>query len=363
MIPTTPRGFRDVLPTEAAWRQEVTRAVCDTFASWGYVPVETPALERLEVLERAGALSDTPFRFFDSDNNLLALRPDCTLPVARLAALRLAGKPGPFRLCYAQEVFREHGSLYGDDRAFGQMGVEFIGADGVMADAEVICLLFDALAASGIEGFTVALGTVSVLNALVAASGANEAWKEGVFRAFHNSDFVEVRRLAEAPEVAGEYGSAVAELLRIRGGVDAIERCRALVAPLGCDVGLDELRCVYELVCANEEQGRLLIDFSVISSFDYYTGMVFKAYAPQVGHSVATGGRYDTTLEAFGRKGSAAGFAIGLERVMQVLEVQGTCPPQVGPQETVYGTDAAEVFARAAELRRSGKRVAIGGVR
>lgn len=363
MIPTTPRGFRDVLPTEAAWRQQVTRAVCDTFDSWGYLPVQTPALERLEVLEMAGALSDTPFRFFDSDNNLLALRPDSTLPVARLTALRLGNDPGPFRLWYSQEVFREHGSLYGEDRSFSQMGVEFIGGSGVRADAEVICLLFDALVAAGVHDFTVALGTVSVLNALVGKCGASREWKDAMFAAFHNSDFVAVEQLVSQPEIDASYAAAISELLRLRGGVEAIERCRELVAPLGCDAGLDELQAVYDLVCANEESGRLLIDFSVISSFDYYTGMVFKAYAPQVGGSLGTGGRYDTTLEVFGRKEPAAGFALGLERLMQALEAQGAQPPQVGAEEVVDGEDSAQVFAQAAALRAQGKRVAIGGVR
>ena len=364
MIPTTPRGFRDCLPNEAAWRQAVTRRVRDSFASWGYLPIETPTLERLEVLELGGKLSDTPFRFFDSDNNLLALRPDCTLPVARLTALRLKGKEGPFRLHYSQHVFREHGSLYGEDREFNQMGIEFIGGTGVAADAEVICMLFDALAAAGVTDFTVALGTVKVLNALVEGAGGSDEWKDAVRAAFHNSDFVAVDHLAADPNLNVGYGPAIRQLNRIRGGIDAIQECRELVSALGCDDGLDELQAVYELVDANEGAGRLLVDFSIISSFDYYTGIVFKAYAPQVGQSIGSGGRYDTTLEAFGRKEPAAGFAMGLERVMQALEAQGAQPPSVKPDAIVVpkkGEELSQVFARAAALRKEGKRVVIGG--
>lgn len=366
MIPSTPRGFRDCLPTEAAWRQAVDRRVRDSFASWGYLPIETPTLERLEVLEMAGALSDTPFRFFDSDNNLLALRPDCTLPAARLTALRLRGKEAPFRLCYSQRVFREHDSMYGEDREFTQMGIEFIGRTGAMADAEVICMLFDALAAAGVRDFTVALGTVNVLNALVAGAGGDESWQAQVRAAFHSSDFVAVDRLSVAEGIRPVYGRAISELNRIRGGLEAIERCRELVEPLGCDDGLDQLEAVFKLVDSTEEAGTLLVDFSVISSFDYYTGIVFKAYAPGLGQSLGSGGRYDTTLEAFGRKEPAAGFALGLERVMKALEAQGAQPPSVWPDEVVEpqeGETAQQVFARAAALRRQGKRVVIGGER
>ena len=98
MIPKTPRGFRDVLPTEAAWRLSIREAINERFKLWGYLPVETPAVELLDVLEMGGELSNTPFRFFDSDNDLLVLRPDVTLPVARMTALRLDGHAGPFRL-------------------------------------------------------------------------------------------------------------------------------------------------------------------------------------------------------------------------------------------------------------------------
>ena len=362
MIPTTPRGFSDCLPNEAAWRQYVVGEVRATFASWGYVPIETPTLERLEVLEMAGTLKDTPFRFFDSDNNLLCLRPDVTLPVARLSALRLSGQEGPFRFHYAQPVFREHGGMYGEDREFTQMGIELIGASGLMPDAEVICLLFDALVAAGIEDFTVALGTVGVLNALVAGAGGDAAWLADMLDAFHTSDFVAVDALAKAQGINEQFGAAIAELTRIRGGVEAIERCRALVSPLGCEADLDNLQTVYDLVCANEQEGRLLVDFSIISSFDYYTGIVFKAYTPLLGQSLAAGGRYDTTLEKFGRKEPAAGFALGLERIISVLEAQGALPPQVGPEEIVSASTPEEAFAQAAKLRAQGKRVAIGGV-
>ena len=117
---------------------------------------------------------------------------------------------------------------------------------------------------------------------------------------------------------------------------------------------------------STEEAGTLLVDFSVISSFDYYTGIVFKAYAPGLGQSLGSGGRYDTTLEAFGRKEPAAGFALGLERVMQALEAQGAQPPSVRPDAVVTpleGETPEQTFARAAALRREGKRVVIGGER
>ena len=103
----TPSGFRDVLSEEARVREAITRAVADLFASRGYVPIETPTLEVMDVLRAGGRVPATPFKFFDSRGDLLAMRPDVTLQIARMCATRLAGQPGPFRFRYQERVFRE----------------------------------------------------------------------------------------------------------------------------------------------------------------------------------------------------------------------------------------------------------------
>ncbi len=359
MIPKTPRGFRDVLPTEASWRRSIESAINRQFELWGYLPVETPSVELLDVLQMDGELSNMPFRFFDSDNDLLVLRPDMTLPVARMTALRFSKQEGPFRFCYSQHVFTENDSTYGQDRQAKQAGVEFIDRSGYVADAEVLTLLFESLASTGLKDFTVAIGTVGVLNALVDGASDDVEWKAEMFKAFHESDLVAVDRLAADDRAKPVYTDAISKLARIRGGAEAFDECRALVKPLGCEDGLDDLQRTYELVMENIDAGKLMVDFSIISSFDYYTGMVFRAFAPSVPAALASGGRYDRTLESFGRKAPAAGFAIVIEQVMQALEVQGVRPELVEP-EVVFDEDPRAMFARAKELRAKGTRVSLG---
>ena len=363
MIPKTPRGFRDVLPTEAAWRRALEGKIDHRFELWGYLPVETPTVELLDVLELDGELAQMPFRFFDSDNQLLVLRPDVTLPVARLTALRLRGQEGPFRLYYDQSVFGENDSTYGQERQVRQAGVELIGAGGALADAEVLALLFEALADAGLKDFTVAIGAVGVLKALVSQASDDASWKEAVFAAYHASDIVALDALVGDGRAKPIYAQAIGKLARIRGGKEAIGACRELVAPLGCEQGLDDLERSLELVGADLPAGRIMVDFSIISSFDYYTGMVFKAFAPEVPVAVASGGRYDGTLASFGFDQPAAGFAIVLEQLMKALEAQGATPDAVGPEQVIYDADADSLFARARELREQGVSVALGGVR
>jgi ATP phosphoribosyltransferase regulatory subunit len=368
MIPVTPRGFKDVLPEEARWRENITNKVQAVLSSWGYAPIETPSLEVLEVLEQGGQLSENPFRLFDSDGALLVLRPDVTLPIARMVASRLSPINEPLRFRYVQSVFREGEYLRGQAREFTQIGIESIGLSGETADAEVILILIDALKACGLKEFTVALCTVGVLrdllNVIVDDGNAPREWRTAVLRACHQSNLVEVERLANDSRVDKRYGAAFQALLNVHGGREAIKRCRELVEPLGCTDGLDILEKTYAII---EEVGAascVTVDFSVMSAFDYYTGLVFEAYAPGIGVALGSGGRYDHMLEAYGTKAPAAGFAFNLERVMIALLEQGITAEDgsLSSDATAVNIDDANpaaAFIKAAELRASGRRTVL----
>jgi ATP phosphoribosyltransferase len=356
--PVTPRGFRDVLPQEAAEREAVGTALAAVFDEWGYGPVETPVVEEYAMLEAgAGALEGTAFRLFDSDGRLLALRPEMTVPIARLVASRLKGEPGPHRVRYLAEVFREQASLRGQARQFTQAGIELVGASGPAADAEVVALLIEAVAATGLREFTVAVGTVGVLSSLLDASGASAEWRDAVRTAAHDRNLVEIDRLAAAAEIPVPVATALSAVVRLRGGRDAIAECRAYVAACGCAVVLDDFEETWELLEAAGVSDRVTVDFGTMRSFDYYTGMVFELLAPGLGLPLGGGGRYDGVLAAFGAPAPAAGFAVGIERLHIALAEQGVAPAVRRLDAVVCGDDAGEVFAAAARLRAAGWRV------
>jgi ATP phosphoribosyltransferase regulatory subunit len=363
LIPVTPRGFKDVLPEEARWRESITTKVQAVLSSWGYAPIETPTLEVLEVLEQGGRLNETSFRLFDSDGALLVLRPDVTLPIARMVASRLKSVVEPLRFRYVQPVFREEESLRGQVREFTQIGVESIGFSGAAADAEIILLLVEALRACGLGEFTIAICTVGVLrdllSVIVANSELSEQWRPAVLAACHQNNVVEIARLANEPCIDRRYGTALQALLALRGRKEAIEQCRILMEPLGCTDGLDVLEQTYGVIEQVGVANFVTVDFSVMSAFDYYTGLVFEAYAPRLGVSLGSGGRYDRTLEAYGARAPAAGFAFNLERVMMALLKQGltaeagTLRPDYAAVELQEGA-WAEAFIEAARLRSRG---------
>lgn len=357
MRPITPRGFRDVLPAEAAEREQLTAAIAEVFSAWGYGRVETPVVERLDALQAAATeLEGTAFRFVDLDGDLLALRPDVTVPLARVVASRLAGGPGPYRLRYVADVFRERESLRGQSRQFTQVGVELVGASGPEADAEVVALLVEALRATGLADFSVACGTVAVIAAVVAAADMPETWGADVLAAAHDRNLVELDRLASVEGVAPEAASALREVPRIRGGADAITACRTATAGCGCDAALDALARTWSLLEAAGVSESVVVDFSVMRSFDYYTGLVVEAYVPGLGVPLGGGGRYDGVLAAFDAPMPAAGFALGLERLTIALVEQDRAPG-VRALDAVVGGEPAVAMATAARLRAVGWRV------
>ncbi len=351
---TTPRGFRDVLPEEALWREQIVRAVGGCFAAAGYAPVETPVLEERDLLRDTDGSGEDTFRLFDADGRCLMLRPDVTLPVARLVATRLRGERGPFRLRYNAPVFRESDPLRGEARQFTQLGVELIDDAGIDADAEVLLLMARSLEAAGVARYAIALGTVRPLDALLAASGMDEAWCRRARSLCHRCDLVGLDALlAEADEgLADPVRRALRELPRIHGDRGAVDAARGLLAACGCtgDCGLDELDALLARAEGAGISGRVSVDFSVMGSFGYYTGMVIEAYAPGLGQRIGQGGRYDRVFERYGRPRPAAGFALSLDALQAALERPAGPSPRplrIAVSKGSLFEGAVDLFARA----------------
>lgn len=334
----TPVGFRDVVSEEALVRENLISRVRSCFAARGYLPVETPTLEVLDVMEAGGHVPEAPFKFFDSHGDLLAMRPDVTMQIARMYAARsdaMGGITKPLRLRYTQRVFREK-TVEAAARELTQCGAECLGVSSIEADIELVSMLATTLEECGLTRFTIALGSAGVLRDLLKVSGATDQWQAAVLQAYHTSNFVYLSELVSAAEkvepknfkladpalsnpgsVDLQVARAIFELSRLRGGKQALEDVRALLKPFGCESGIAELETVFEALVERGLGEKILIDFSVMSSFDYYTGLVFEAYAPGLGSPLGGGGRYDNLLAAYGaEKVPAAGFAFYLEQVM-----------------------------------------------
>lgn len=326
MIGATPRGFRDVLPNEAHERERIVRIIQDYFADNAYDPVETPLFENHELFLRGAHLAETPFQLFDRTGAHLVFRPDLTMSVARMVATRFSQKPGILRLRYSAPVVRDQVSS-GDARQFTQLGIELIGDASIQADCEVVSLLAGLLDRLQISSWRIVCGDVRILQTLLDVCAPNEAFKSDVRGFMSASDLVGldefVRQAGSDGQLSPEYVEAICALPRIFGGLEALDAVDRLVEPLGLSHDLTApLRSLFETAQQHGWSEQLVCDFTIMTAFDYYTGIVFKAYGDQVADSIAVGGRYDSVFERLGfGPYPAAGLAISLERLEGALAV------------------------------------------
>ena len=329
MSAVTPRGFRDILPTEALARERITGTVRECFSRHGYLPVETPLIEDRNLLSLGGKLQDSPFQLFDGDGSLLMVRPDLTLPIARMVSARTSADDLPLRLRYAAPVVREESTLKGQPRQFTQLGVEYFGADGggALPETEVVSLLAETLDALEAPAWRIVCGSVSPLKALLARRAPSSEFEERALRLAHESDLVSLDELVSSTELDPAVREALTRIPRLAGDASVIEEADALLDTAGIPVaerGTSELRALVSSLADLVKEGRLTFDFSIANSFDYYTGIIFKGYAEGITASIASGGRYDAVLANFGRPNVAScGFALSLERLQEILGEQG----------------------------------------
>ena len=324
-IPQVPYGTKDILPQDAARKRQVENDLARLFLSWGYQEVITPTFEYHETLI-AGApeeSGDSSFRFFDRNGRMLALRPDMTTPIARVAVMRMKQNPLPLRLFYLANVFRQEESQAGRQCEFYQAGVELLGAGGVAADAEVVALAVESLLATGLTDFQVCLGQVDFIGGIMAEAGLDAPTGQTVKRLLLERNMVGLGELLAGCRIDPEIKQLLQQLPMLHGKAEMLQTVRGRLNNKISQAAIDNLAEIYGLLQNYGVDRYVTFDLGIIRDFDYYTGMVFEAYTTGLGYPICGGGRYDRMAGVFGREQPATGFALGIERVLMALERQG----------------------------------------
>lgn len=319
--PSIPEGLRDILPAEAKERRRLETRLRDRFEERGYGEVICPTFEFYDLLsvEAGPAVKRDMVRFMGSDGRLLALRPEMTTTIARVVAQRLDTAAGPHRLYYVANVFREEFSKQGRVREFRQAGIELIGLDGVEADIEAVAIFIEALSDTGLSDFQVGLGQIGFLEGAIASLDIAETDRDRLRSALAERSQVAYEKAVTDLGLAGETARRLLAIPTLRGGAEVLEASRDLAVGPQSLVALERLKAVFGGLTAAGLADNVVLDFGIWRGFDYYTGLIFEAYAPGVGLPVGAGGRYDKLLAEFGRPAPAAGFALGLDRLQLAL--------------------------------------------
>lgn len=363
-IPQVPYGTKDILPLDAARKRGMENELARLFLSWGYQEVVTPTFEYYETL-RASApetADDSTFRFFDRSGRMLALRPDMTTPIARVAVMRMREQPLPLRLFYLANVFRQEETQAGRQCEFYQAGVELLGAGGVAADAEVVALAVEALLAAGLSDFQVCLGQVDFISGIMAEAGLDAVTAHKVKQALIERNMVGLGELLAESGIEPGNRDLLQQLPMLHGKLDMLRNVRQRVKNQISQAALDNLAEIYHLLEKYGIDRYVMFDLGIIRDFDYYTGMVFETYTTGLGYPICGGGRYDRMAGSFGREQPATGFALGIERVLLALERQGL--DVTNPIQSVYvgwaGSNLPQAIAAVKRLREEGATAELG---
>ena len=304
-----PPGTRDVLPDEMRELRAISTRMRAVFEDAGYGEVHTPALEYEEVLRRGEEhAAGARYRTFDEQGDVLALRSDMTIPIARVVATRYADAEPPLRFCYFAHAWRAVERGVGEPREFLQGGLELIGSPAPEGEAEVLALTIAALQEAGLRRHRVGVGDGALYRGLLRDVGVDEEQHLPLLECLSRRDLVGLDMLiSRLPGLGERERSLLVRLPELRGGIDVLDRADGLE--------LGGLRELHELLAERGVADRVIFDLGLVRELGYYTGAVFEVYDPAVGFALGGGGRYDDLLGRFGRPLPACGVGLDVQRV------------------------------------------------
>ncbi|MBD2098250.1 ATP phosphoribosyltransferase regulatory subunit [Trichocoleus sp. FACHB-591] len=369
MVYQPPAGARDLLPLDVAQKRWIEKGLQQVFHRWGYHRIITSTLERLDTLMAGGAVQrSTVIQVQDAENEVLGLRPELTASIARAAVTRMAGATYPQRLYYNANVFRRAAQAnHNRQQEFYQAGVELLGGGGLAADAEILLLLAECLKNLGLAQWHLVLGEAGLTRSLLSPFPSH--LQDTVRQAIAHLDRIALETLPLSPELR-ERALFLVDL-RGRPG-DVLQKVSSLDLDAAQCEAVNNLKSLVELLndsfAAQPEQSPLILDLSLIQTFDYYTGIVFEVVSEaETGQRVlGQGGRYDQLLGLYHPQGETypgIGFSLNIEDLHQVLLPTEQLPQETPNSDWLVVPESAQAytaaFAYAQKLRESAELVRV----
>lgn len=357
----TPEGTRDLLFEECRDRRSVEQRLARLFEGFGYSQVVTPGIEFYDAFSGSVRYfrQERMYKLSDSKGRIMVLRPDCTVPIARLAATRLKEAGTPLRLYYNQSVYTNNALLKGQSDETMQAGIELIGGENSRrADYEALCTALEALASFDKDNFRLEIGHIGYFKELVKKLGVDEVTREEMRTLISSKDFPALNDLLD--DIGdNEITRALKQLPSLFGGPEVLDKAAKLYADDNINEILTYLKTVHTRLSSLGCGDKISFDLGIVSHIHYYTGIVFRGYLSEVGSSVLTGGRYDNLVASFGRDVPAVGFGVNVDSIVRHLERTGAGTKAAPVDAVIYGEKhyVVEAIGYAQRLVREGARV------
>lgn len=353
----TPEGTRDLLFEECLARRTVENKLTSLFRHFGYSEVVTPCMEFYDVFLGTSRMfrQESLYKLTDSNNRLITLRPDNTIPIARLAATRLKESDLPLRLYYDQVVFTNNALLKGKSDEVVQTGIELIGGENTKrADYEALCTAVEALACFDMD-FRLEIGHIGYFKELIRKLNLDSRTEEEIRLLINAKNYPALNDLLDGI-ADNEVTATLKKLPGLFGGEDVFDKAARLCTDDNIKAILHDLKKVYNRLSSLGYKDKIIVDLGIVRQTDYYTGIVFKGYLTGIGDSVLKGGRYDKLLGEFGRECPAVGFGVNCDAIATYLCKLGEAPKPETPNVIVFGEKGyvVEAMAYAQKLVRDG---------
>lgn len=320
----TPEGVRDIYGNECEKRSKIQKEIHDMMKLYGFRDIQTPTYEFFDIFnkKRGTVHSREMFKFFDQYNNTLVLRPDITPSIARCVAKYYDNEDMQIRLCYTGSTFIHRSGYQGKLSEVTQIGAELMNDDSSDADGEMIALTIECLLKSGLEEFKVDIGHAGLFRGLVKEAGLCDEEIEQLRIFITNKNIFAVEDMLEDRDMPDGCRELLISLPDLFGSLDTIRSAREKTSnPQALDA-LERLERLNEIMSAYGLMEHVTFDLGMLSHYEYYTGVIFKAYTYGTGDAIVTGGRYDGLVGQFGKETPAIGLAFMLDELMSALNRQ-----------------------------------------
>jgi ATP phosphoribosyltransferase regulatory subunit len=348
----TPEGTRDLLFEECLARREAESILSTLFQLRGFSEVMTPGIEYYDLFDAGRPVlpAESMYKMTGSNGRLLVMRPDSTLPIARLTATRLKDAPLPVRLFYTQDVYHlNHGLSGRNDQQF-QAGIELIGASGERADLEVLTLAAESLGVCNLGDFRLEIGHVGFFLSLIGELDVDDDVKDTIRTLIEDKNYAALSGLLDTLPPSDTV-SFIRSLPRLFGGEEVFEKAEPLCRNKESRAALDYLSKLYKMLSSLGLSEHIMIDLGMVHQNEYYTGVIFRGYIEGSGETVISGGRYDTLLRRFGCDLPATGFGVNVDSLTKMMLEKGIIDPPMPPEVLIHALPGYEIQA----LKKSGE--------
>ena len=319
-----PEGVRDIYNGECQLKLSIEQKMHQVLHSYGFSDIQTPMFEFFDVFskERGTIASREMYKFFDRDNNTLVLRPDMTPAIARCVGKYFKEEELPLRLCYKGSTFINTTSYQGKLKETTQLGAELINDGSVDADAEMIALTIECLKNTGLEDFQVEIGHAEFLIGLLEEAKFDENETEQLKELIEKKNVFGVEELVEEKKLPENIKELLLKITDMYGDIENISHAKTLTNNPCAVKAIERLEELYAILKSYGVSDYVTFDLGLISKYNYYTGIIFKAYTYGTGEPIVKGGRYDNLMKQFGKEAPAIGLAIVVDQLMTAIDKQ-----------------------------------------